>query len=77
MSQPNEIRTYFMANAPPENRSRAINAVKRSRVTTMEELCAMSEEQLRRCRNLGDKSYELVKAMCEKYKAEKTGRKTG
>lgn len=46
--------------------ARAQHCLQRARVTTIGELCAMSEEELSRLRNMGKKTIEEVKAKLRK-----------
>ncbi len=64
------VAEYFTKVCP--NR-RIHNALVRGRITTMEQVCAMSEEQLIRVRNLGRKSLAIVLAERQKYLAGKHG----
>ena len=52
-------------------RTRAMNALVRGGIATMEELCIIPDEKLRRVRNLGDKCFELSHAMRDMYLVSK------
>ena len=79
MNQDIDIRTYFKENAPRDDPSsppplvRAVNAVMRASINTMDELLAKTPEELLRIRNAGEKCLELIYLMREKY-AEETGK---
>jgi DNA-directed RNA polymerase alpha subunit len=79
MTHDTDIRTYFNTHAPraapgePSPVVRAVNAVLRARVETMDELLAKTPEELTRIRNAGAKSLELIYLMRDKY-AQETGK---
>ena len=60
------VAEYFTKICP--NR-RIHNALVRGNITGMEQVCAMSEEQLMRVRNFGGKSLAIVLAERQKYLA--------
>ncbi len=62
------VAEYFTKVCPHR---RIHNALVRGRITTMEQVCAMSEEQLTRVRNLGRKSLAIVLAERQKYLVSK------
>ena len=68
------VNVYFKEHAPlTEYRAvtvRAVNAIMRGRINTMDALCALSPEELNRIRNLGEKCAKLALLMREKYEAE-------
>lgn len=69
------IGAYFHRDTPLEYtgnlRNRAVNALRRAGIATMEELCAIPEAELERLHLLGEKSLRLVRYMREKYIEEK------
>ena len=71
------VREYFLDHAPQDAAhvtSRAINALERKGIRTMDMLCTMSAYELRRVRNLGDKSIALSMQMREMYASERADR---
>ena len=54
-----DLKEFFMQYAPKDNRRRTMNALVRGGIATMEKLCAVPDEKLRRVRNLGDKCFQL------------------
>ena len=62
---------YFVINAADNDKLvlRAANALERAGIDTMEKLCAMDFENLRKVRNVGEKSMKTILAMREKYEA--------
>jgi len=68
------IETYIREYTPSELESvahRAALAMRRAGIETMSALCAHSEEELKRIRNMGAKSVALALLMRERYAAEK------
>lgn len=67
-----DVRTYFAQHAPqiPGVTVRAVNAVMRGGLVTMQALLAADEERLRKVRNLGEKCFALVLDMRKKYAEE-------
>jgi DNA-directed RNA polymerase alpha subunit len=70
-----EVRSYFMQHTPEEHRKfllvRTVNCLIRGGIKTMDELCAMSTEQLYRVHNAGEKCVWLMLLVREKYMAER------
>ncbi|MCL2696446.1 MAG: hypothetical protein FWE74_00020 [Oscillospiraceae bacterium] len=75
MEQHIELEKYFKKHAPStvyhKLTVRAINALVRGGITTMDELCSVSVEKLNRVRNLGEKCLEMALFMRNKYESEK------
>jgi hypothetical protein len=74
-----DIRTYFGRHRPgkPDITIRCINAIMRSGIETMDELCGKDEEHLMRIRNFGQKCLEHTLALREKYALEKNNNQRG
>ena len=74
------LEAYFDKHAPKKKSvtNRVSFALRRSGISTMSALCAMSVEELKKVRNLGEKSLEIALMMREKYAAEnmRGGKKT-
>ena len=71
MDKNTDIQSYFMEHVPPGiMRSWAINGLHRGRVETMSQLCQMPLHELKRIRNIGAKTLEVVLPVREKYMAE-------
>ncbi len=66
MARDMTVAEYFTYICP--NR-RIHNALVRGRVTTMEQVCAMSEQELLRIRNFGGKALAIVLTERQKYLA--------
>lgn len=65
--------SYFAQNKPVTDKTllvRITNGLIRSRIETMDALCAMSPEQICKLRNLGKKSIEVILQARDKYIAE-------
>jgi len=75
MRQHIEIQEYFKKHALSTKYHkltiRAINALMRGGIETMDELCSASIEELIRVRNLGEKCFEMALFMRDKYETEK------
>jgi DNA-directed RNA polymerase alpha subunit len=69
MKRDMDIQTFFN-KYPSEITVRCVNAIIRSGIDTMDELCEKDEEQLRRIRNLGAKCLAHTLIMREKYTLE-------
>lgn len=74
MEQSNDVREYvasfFSEHKPQVNKGmlvRITNGLIRSRVETMDALCAMPPEQIQNLRNLGEKSIAVIFKMREQY----------
>ena len=50
---------------------RAVNALIKGGINTMDELCATDMKKIKKIRNLGDKCFEYVLMMRENYMADK------
>lgn len=71
------IEAYIGEHAPAELESvahRTALALRRAGIETMSALCALSEEALKRIRNMGAKSARLAVLMREQYAAEEKKR---
>ena len=73
MEKDTDVQTYFNQHNDSESNisNRAINALTKGGITTMDELCAADMKDIKDIRNLGNKSLEYVIAMREKYMADK------
>ena len=73
MKQNIDMQTYFIQHDDLASTVsvRAVNALKKGGITTMDELCAADMKKVKKLRNLGDKCFEYVYAMREKYMADK------
>ena len=76
MKQEIGISTYFFEHAPSTElhslTRRAVNALVRGGIETMDMLCEAAPEKLLRIRNMGVKSLELSLIMRDKYAKDKT-----
>jgi DNA-directed RNA polymerase alpha subunit len=74
-----DVRTYFNRHRPgkPDITIRCINAIMRSGIETMDDLCEKDEEQLMRIRNFGQKCLEHTITLREKYALEKNNNQKG
>jgi len=73
MSQEIDVKTFFRENTSAELKgvtNRAVTAIRRAKIETMDALCSVSIEELERARGMGAKSLELALLMCEKYTAQ-------
>ena len=69
------IEIYFRENTPEKYQNQHIlntniSQLRRSGVETMNALCAMSDEEIARIKNIGEKRRELVLLMRNKYRKE-------
>jgi len=66
-----DVNAYFARHAPfteyASVRVRAVNALVRGGISTMDELCGASAEDIKKIRNLGERSLKLALIMREKY----------
>ena len=69
-----DVGVYFALHAPLTEyasvRIRAVNALVRGGISTMDELCGASAEEIEKIRNLGERSLKLALIMREKYSEE-------
>jgi len=77
----NDVRSYvlcfFTEHSPKVDKSlpaRIINGMMRSRIETMDALCAMSPERIYMLRNIGAKSAAVILKIREKYMQEQNKR---
>ena len=68
-----DVQTYFSQHEDSESTisTRAVNALTKGGINTMDELCAADTKKIKKIRNLGDKFFEYVLTMREKYMADK------
>ena len=68
-----DVREYFeQQDASGTTISvRSVNALIKGGINTMDELCAADVKKVKKIRNLGDKCFEYVLTMREKYMADK------
>jgi len=73
MKQNIDVQAYFSQHDNSESTisTRAVNALTKGGITTMDELCAADMKKVKKIRNLGDKCFEYVLTMREKYMADK------
>jgi DNA-directed RNA polymerase alpha subunit len=73
-----ELELYFEAHLSlteyPSLLVRAANALSRKGIKTMDALCAMTDEELKKTRNLGEKSLAAAIIMRETYQNYKKRR---
>jgi DNA-directed RNA polymerase alpha subunit len=69
-----EIEAYLNQEAVPAEYEtltvRTVNALTKAKITTMDELAALTEKELKKIRNLGNRCFELAVYMREKYASE-------
>ena len=72
MKQNIDVRAYFEQHDDLESTIsvRSVNALIKGGINTMDELCTADMKKVKKLRNLGDKCFDYVSMMREKYMGE-------